>query len=982
VKSWKKTSCFFILIRALLHPFNILLCIIAITSGALEEFTTMGIMLGMVTISSGIRFIQELKSQQAAHNLLNLISNKVTVVRKPTEDSKSQQEIIPAEDLVPGDWVVLEPGELVPADVEVIVSNDLYVSQAALTGEPIPVEKFPVPDLHHEHLARSHEPEPPPPKPLPPPPQPLPPPSKDKASKKKSHSKVSQSKSHVTFDVPPGDVETALERDKPQEPRKHERKQKCTAKIGRFFRNLFGLRVDLETPFREQDHTKASLDLPNLCFMGTSVVSGRATAVVQAIGGNTFFGQMAEKLAKLPPQNAFQLGVRRISWIFFLIMIVLIPPIIIIESLSADFKTALIFALTVSVGLTPEMLPMVVNTTLSKGAMHMARHKCIVKSLDAIVNLGAIDVLCTDKTGTITKSVACLTKHVNRLGLTSRVPLNLAYLNSYFQECHSSPLDAAVSAFIDAESNERGSGSLDTKEKIAREENVDGNSHIIPVSELADQYRAIAEVPFDFTRRRVSILLREKSDHNYSQPRLMICKGAVEETLSVCTKIFMDDQLKTVKSGESGVDLVNRVKPDDSEVEDLTPESIDKLKEMNEILNREGLRVIAVAYKTVSPTEHDIDVSSEANMIFAGFLAFLDPPKESIQEAIENLRRCNVEIKILTGDSPVVCKKICEEINLPVRGIVQSSDLKDKTDKEISDLAREGTIFAKLTPLQKTDIVRALKRNGNIVGFLGDGINDAPALAEADVGISVDSGTDMAKDSADIILLEKNIGVVAEGVIVGRTTYGNTLKYIVMAISSNFGNVLSVLIGSYWLEFIPMRPIHILVQNLLYDISQIAIPWDHMDEEFLKKPRRWKMSSVLRFMVMMGPWSSVFDIITFLFMYFYYGIQHKDDKNVPLFQTTWFVVGLATQTIIVHMIRTPKIPFFQSRASFPVCFTTLTIMSIGLALPHIPIVNVALNLAELPWEIYCFVGAVLLSYCFVAQCAKMIYIRLFHEWFE
>ena len=456
---------------------------------------------------------------------------------------------------------------------------------------------------------------------------------------------------------------------------------------------------------------------------------------------------------------------------------------------------------------------------------------------------------------------------------------------------------------------------------MERDETVFGTGQTLFVKDLVTMYIKVDEVPFDFSRRRVSVCIKF-ADESLNQPGILICKGAVDETLSVCTNIFIDD------SGDESGSLMprreDRILPKVSQVTQLTPGMLDQLRSMSENLNAEGLRVIAVAYKTLSEikggtgqgTEHLINVNSECDLTFAGFLAFLDPPKESTREAIKNLLKNKVEVKVLTGDSPSVCKKICEEIDLPVKAIVKSKDLEGASDEVVSGLARTGTIFAKLTPLQKADIVRALKRNGNIVGFLGDGINDSPALTEADVGISVESGTDIAKEAADIILLEKNIGVVVDGVIIGRCTYGNTLKYIVMAVSSNFGNVFSIMVASSWLKFLPMMPIHVLVQNLLYDLSQMAIPWDHMDPEFLAIPHRWSMKSVLRFMVWMGPWSSVFDILTFLYMYFYYGIQ-KETDDVTLFQTTWFTVGLLTQTLIVHMIRTPirtlKIPFIQSR---------------------------------------------------------------------
>lgn len=900
IETGKKTSWYKVLYTALVHPFNILLAILATASGIIEDFDTMTIMLIMVTLSSAIRFHQEWKSLKAAQSLLSMVSKKVKVFRRRDETSSVEEMEISTEHLVPGDWVKLEPGNLIPADLIIHTSKDLYISQASLTGEAIPVEKYPVRNPSINHCWKTH---------------------------------------------------TEILIDRNPEQRMQHRKRKPKGGFKDAMRNIIGLQTGLETNEMSRLEMKADLDRPDMCYMGTSVISGVATAIVYATGPRTYFGIMADDLATRRPQNAFQLGVRRISWIFFLTMACLVPPVFLLQGLlHSGWTDALLFSLSVAVGLTPEMLPMIVNTTLAKGAYQLAKRKCIVKSLDAVVNLGGMDILCTDKTGTLTQSVVTLVKHINPLGINSDVPLHMAYLNSYFQSVNSSPMDTAVLLFYDSFYFKKSVVSLSVK--FSDEQDVAG------------RFEKIDEIPFDFERRRTSVILREKGKNT----NFLICKGAVDEMLDCCTDISLDN---------SNNDLFI---PNEETVTELTADIRHRLNLFCEEQSSEGLRILAVAYKKFSKFSGTFDVSCENELVFLGFLAFLDPPKESAAKAIQDLMANNVKVKVLTGDSSVVCQKICEEIRLPVEGVVTSSDLEGLNDKDLSDLAERATIFSKLTPMQKADIVRGLRRNGHIVGFLGDGINDSSALVDADVGISVDSGTDIAKESADIILLEKDLGVVVDGVIFGRATYGNTLKYIVMAVSSNFGNVFSMLVASSWLPFLPMLPIHVVIQNLLYDISQIAIPWDHMDPEFLIVPHRWSMKSVLRFMVWIGPWSSVFDITTFLYMFYYFGIQTPDD-NVTLFQTTWFTVGLLTQTLIVHMIRTPKIPFIQSTASLPVVIMTVLIMSIGIVVPFIPPIRSWLQMTLLEPMVYPYVVGALLSYAIAAQLAKVLYKKLFNEWF-
>ncbi|CAG8594721.1 13151_t:CDS:2, partial [Dentiscutata heterogama] len=616
---------------------------------------------------------------------------------------------------------------------------------------------------------------------------------------------------------------------------------------------------------------KSELERPDLCFMGTSVVSGTATAVVLKTGSNTFFGVMAKTLASRRSINTYEISIRRISFLFIGIMLSMMPPVLLLQGFLKG----------------------------TRGAIALSKHKCIVKKLDSVINLGSMDVLCTDKTGTLTRNKVELIKHLNYQGNTCQLPLFLGYLNSYFQTGLKNLMDVAVIEYYEnPELNRPG------------------------FTNLPQHFIKVDEIPFDFVRRRMSVILESNKDDH----RFLISKGALDEMLSCCSHIYIG----------SGKDFVDGIFPT-TDIVPLTHDIRDSIKNLNNTLNDDGLRVIGVAFKRMKERV-EFSVAHESNLILVGLCGFLDPPKQSAKPAIEELRKYNVEVKVLTGDSPVVCRKVCEEINLPIKSIVTTNDLEGLDDTQLEEIAERATIFAKLTPLQKANIVNALKRRNHIVGFLGDGINDAPAIRESDCGISVDEGTDIAKESADIILLEKSLMVLAYGVIRGRLTYGNTIKYIKMAISSNFGNVFSVLVASIWLPFLPMAPIHLILQNLLYDISQISIPWDRMDPEFLVHPKRWSTKGIFWFMTLIGPGSSIFDILTFTFMWFYFQCNDpNDDYKVALFQSAWFVEGLLTQTLIVHVIRTPKIPLIQSTAALPVVLCTLAIMAIGISIPFSPI---------------------------------------------
>ena len=810
------------------NPFNVLLSLLAVVAFLTDDLTGSVIISIMVLLSTFLRYWQESKSNKAAESLKAMVTNTAMVLRRKINYSdlsllqqrygakvKQLKEIqfeIPIQYLVPGDIILLSAGDMIPADCRILSAKDLFVSQAAMTGESMPVEKY---ALQHS--------------------------------------------------------------------------------------------MDVNSP----------LELDNLVFMGTNVVSGTAKAVVLNTGIQTYFGALAHRVTATDRSvTSFQLGVNKISWLLIRFMLIMAPIVLFINGFTkGDWGEAVLFALSVAVGLTPEMLPMIVTSTLAKGAVFLSRKKVIVKRLDAIQNFGAMDVLCTDKTGTLTQDKIFLSHHVDVLGKKSHTVLMLAFLNSYYQTGLKNLLDVAVLEAVDQ----------DMKfEKL--------------------RFKKLDEVPFDFERRRMSVIVRTPQ----SQIR-MVTKGAVEEMIKVCTHIEIKGEIK-----------------------ELTAQLRKEIEEITQHYNREGLRVVAVAYRDFDGICENFSVKDESDLILAGYITFLDPPKESARPAIQQLHAHGVSVKVLTGDNEFVTQKICQEIGIPHEKVLLGGMVETLSDEDLKLVVEEYTIFAKLSPIHKERIVEQLKANGHVVGFLGDGINDAAAIRAADIGISVDSAVDIAKESADLILLEKSLMVLENGVIEGRRTFANMLKYIKMTASSNFGNVFSVLVASAFIPFLPMLPIHLLVQNLLYDVSQIAIPFDHVDEEQLEKPQRWQPSEVGRFMVVFGPISSIFDILTFGMMWFVF------DANTPaqqsLFQSGWFVVGLLTQTLIVHMIRTKKIPFIQSCAATPLVVMTMIISAIGIFLPMGPLAHY-FKLEALPLTYFLYLPCILLAYMCVTQWIKGIYIR-------
>ncbi len=811
------------------NPINVLLSGLAgisLLMGDSEAAIIIGIMVVLAVLLS---FIQESRSSNAAEKLREMVSTTATVVRKDKvlgvdEEAVRRFEVrlhphgpqrkeLPIAELVPGDIVLLSAGDMIPADVRILSCKDLFVSQAAMTGESLPVEKF-------------------------------------------ADNRHGNSRNVVDFD--------------------------------------------------------------NIAFMGTNVVSGTARAVVVTTGSRTLFGALAARVTATDrAPTAFQESVNRVSWLMLRFMLVMTPIVLLINGFTkGDWLEAFLFALSIAIGLTPEMLPMIVTTTLAKGAVFLSRKKVIVKRLDAIQNFGAMDVLCTDKTGTLTQDRIFLERHTDAFGQESEQVLEYAYLNSYYQTGLKNLLDVAV---------------LDHGDVHAE-------------LEIAADFRKVDEVPFDFGRRRMSVVVSAHDDHH-----LLICKGAVDEILAVCNSVQHEEQTQP-----------------------LTPDVLAGLRSVTTALNEEGLRIVAVAAKVLPAKQHNYGIADESELTLMGYIAFLDPPKESAAPALEALQQHGVAVKVLTGDNELVTAKICREVGLLMNHVVLGSELEAMGDAELARTIERANVFARLTPAHKERIVRALRKNGHIVGFLGDGINDAAALRAADIGISVDTAVDIAKEAADIILLEKSLMVLEQGVLEGRRTFVNMLKYIKMAASSNFGNVFSVLLASAFLPFLPMLPLQLLVQNLLYDISQIAIPFDNVDAEQISAPQRWRAEDLGRFMIFFGPISSIFDVTTYCVMWFVF------DANVPerqgLFQSAWFVEGLLSQTLVVHMIRTEKIAFVQSRPGGALLTMTTFVMAIGIFLPMSGFAHY-FKLQALPGQFFPWLLAILLGYMLLAQVAKGLYAK-------
>lgn len=797
-------------------PLVIQLLVIAIVSGIIGETESSIIVSCMILLSVGLSFVLDRRSNSAVEALGKRVSSHVTAFR----DGKEVD--LPISEIVPGDLVLLHAGSIIPADLRLITAKDFFVSQSALTGEAMPIEK----------------------------------------------------------------------------------------------------KADSQTV-----NGNYIFDLANACFQGSNVISGSARGIVVNSGIHTYFGSISAKLTEKRPQTSFDKGIKSFTFLMIKFMVVMVFAVFMIVGITkGNWIEALLFGLSVAVGLTPEMLPMIVTVNLAKGAIMMSKKKVIVKHLSSIQNFGAIDILCTDKTGTLTQDHVVLEKHVDITSKESEDVLFYAYLNSFYQTGLRNLIDRAVIEKIDL--------------------NVEAKCQLVD------------ELPFDFQRRRMSVVVEYEGDH------VLICKGAVEEIFSVCSKYQIED-----------------------EIYPLIPMLQHDLYEDVEDLNNDGYRVLAIAYREFSKDTKTFTVADESDMILLGYIAFFDPPKESAAQAIAALNASGVQVKILTGDNALVTKKVCGDVGLPISGLVTGEEIEKMTPEQFASTIEEANVFAKLSPGQKERVITSLRSAGHVVGYMGDGINDSLSLRASDVGISVDSAVDVAKESADIILLEKSLMVLEEGIMEGRKVFANIVKYIRMGASSNFGNMFSVLGASFLFPFLPMKPVQILLNNLLYDFSQTGIPSDNVDKELIAKPLKWNIGNIKRFMMYIGPISSIFDYATFGLMWFFFGAQKYLTPGVTaqskgylesLFQTGWFVESLLTQTLIVHIIRTRRIPFFGSRASVPMMMTTLFIIAVGVWLPYSSFAK-DLGMVALPGIYWVWLGVFLLSYSVITHFVKVWFLKKFGD---
>jgi len=766
------------------HPLVVLLIVIAgVTFWTGDPVS--GSIIGLMAIMSVVLgFFQEYRAGKEAERLSEMVRATATVYR----NGKSKE--IPIKQIVPGDIVDLFAGDMIPADIRIIQAKDLFINQAALTGESMPVEKTP--------------------------------------------------------------------------------------------------------------------GANSLAFMGSSVVSGTALGVVIKTGLATEFGEISKRLSSIDQPTSFDRGINQFVWMMIFAMIGLVIFICVVDSFKDKFMDALLFSLSVAIGLTPEMLPMLVTINLSKGAIAMSKKDVIVKRLNAIQNFGAMDVLCTDKTGTLTLDKIVLEKYCDVVRKEDQGTLKLAYINSFYQTGLKNILDKAVLKY----------------EKL-----------------VVKDYKKVDEMPFDFSRRIMSVVVDMEGKHK------IISKGAPEEILKRCTRYELD-----------------------GEIEELDQIVLTDLKEEYDSLSSDGFRVLAVAYKDMDLNREVYSKDDESGLILKGYIAFLDPPKPTAKKTIEVLRKLGIELKVLTGDNDLVAKKICSDVGLDVKGLLTGVQLEKITDDQLKDLVKTTTVFARLSPLQKERVIHALHRNGHTVGFLGDGINDAPALKAADVGISVNNAVDIAKESADLILLQKNLMVLRDGVIEGRKVFGNIFKYIKMGASSNFGNMFSMAGSSLILPFLPMFPIQIILNNFLYDASQVAIPSDDVDEEYLLKSRSWNIKYIMKFMMYFGPLSSIFDYITWGIMIFIY------HANQATFATCWFIESMCTQLLVIHIIRTGKIPFVESWPSPFLIFTSIYITSIALVLPYTPL-GAYFKFVMPPATFFLFLILIVVVYLWLVQVLKTWFVK-------
>ncbi|KAM1052884.1 hypothetical protein ACFX13_000467 [Malus domestica] len=825
-------SWWHILWNAFFHPFNIILIVLSVISYITSDSPNGCIMLVLVFISVSLRFYQEYASSKAAMKLSEFVRCPVKVQRCAGRVVQTELVVqIDQRDVVPGDIVIFEPGDLFPGDVRLLSTKHLVVSQSSLTGESWTTEK--------------------------------------------------------TADV----------------------------------------REDSSTPL---------LDLRNICFMGTNVVSGGGVGLVVSTGSKTYMSTMFSNIGKKKPPNEFEDGVRRISYVLIAVMLVVVTIIVATDySTSHDLSESILFGISVASALTPQMLPLIVNTSLAKGALAMAKDRCIIKSLTAIRDMGSMDILCIDKTGTLTMNRAIMVNHLDSWGLQKEKVLQFAFLNSYFKTDQKYPLDDAILAHVYT------------------------NGYKFQPS----KWKKIDEIPFDFIRRRVAIIMeREAEDRSHHiSDRIVVTKGALEEVMKVCS--FIEDV-----DGETNITF--------------STGHYQRILNLTEEISNDGLRAIGVAIRrleTETSYQHrDDDETFESDMVFLGLITFFDPPKDSAKQALWRLAEKGVKAKVLTGDSLTLSIRVCKEVGIRTTHVVTGPELELLDQDSFHETVKRATVLARLTPTQKLRVVQSLQAVGNhTVGFLGDGVNDSLALDAANVGISVDSGVSVAKDFADIILLEKDLNVLIAGVEHGRLTFGNTMKYIKMSVIANLGSVLSILIATLGLKYEPLTPKQLLTQNFLYSVGQIAIPWDKMEEEYVKVPQKWSKKGLPMFILWNGPVCTLFDVSTLMFLWFYYKADSLDD--IVFFRSAWFIEGLLMQTLIIHLIRTEKIPFVQEFASWPVLCSTVLISAIGIAIPFTPIGDV-MGFVELPLSYFGFLVVLFVGYIFVGQVVKRLYIMVYKSW--
>ena len=822
--------------ESIINPFTVILLVIAFVSlitnvwlakPGEQDPTTFIIIVVLILLSGGIRFVQELRSDKAASNLSKLIVNTATVIRD------GQEKELPIDELVVGDIIKLSAGDMIPADVLLFDSRDFFVQQSGLTGESEAVEKLAL------HKA-------------------------------------------------------------------------------------------------EKNPTDHLLEADSLAYMGTNVISGRATALVLAVGDDTMMGAIEQTLNTYDEPTSFEREMSSISWLLIRLMLVLVPLVFLINGLTdGDWLEAGVFALSVGVGLTPEMLPMIITASLAKGSIIMAKEKVVIKKLNAIQDLGAIDILCTDKTGTLTQDEIILEYPLDIHSNLDLGVLRKAYLNSHYQTGLKNLLDRAI---------------ISRCEKEAKKHEI--------VRDLDKIFTKVDELPFDFERRRMSVMVKDQQGIVS-----MVTKGAIEEMLAISTHV-----------------------EDGGQILPLTEEVRQEIIAEVDQLNSQGLRVLGVSFKSGLIEGGDYTVEDESDMILTGYLAFLDPPKPSAAPAIQKLAEYGVATKILTGDNEKVTQAVCEKVGLDVDHILMGSEIDHMSDEALAQAVEVTTVFAKLSPDQKARIILTLKANGHKVGYMGDGINDAPSMKVSDVGISVDTAVDIAKETADVILLDKDLMVLEKGLVEGRKVYANMTKYIKMTVSSNFGNIFSMLFASIFLPFLPMAPVHLIVLNLVYDLSCIALPFDKVDKDFLKKPRIWTAQSITRFMAWIGPTSSVFDIITYLVLFFIVApmmagsyVHGQSAEFVRVFQTGWFIESMWTQTLVIYMLRSPKLPFVQSRPAWTVVATSMVAVLFVTSLPYGPLAGV-LKLAPLNGTYFIFLLLILVGYMLLVTVVKKAYIRKYQEW--